>query len=1027
MPKIYDEQIDFKQGGDNGQNTAGSIQPIADAEPLWSVALGRSPENLRKRTEVLRAAIDELRYYADYDRSLVLRSNATFTFIEPDPLGDPGRKILTMSGDDLWIYPTLTPGALSGGRHRGARMFLQVGPSWVPYSGTAGVNDLTFTASAQYTGMRGYADADDFAIDVNGVSLGANRLTLTLVADPAVAGGVGTMVATVTGTPKVNITLTYGTLTPTTVNDIIAFVNGDLTSQGTYGLAHLIRASTTSLGTGAPTPFVDGVFQGGYDAEAYKVVLATLSAFFNAMDAGTFPNRLREGEGLALSYTPGPVERGVATAKGGRRQSLFDWPSSRIGASSSNVAPSPGWNLFNTGREPEKIPGSVPIGKMIDGKFVFIDGTIVDSAPISLGESSITLDRLAATAPVPGAALVSYGGSGPWNADASASANPDIPAGTVQATLDSVVSDLASEAATDSGTRRVGGEPIAGSVSALNVAQNVTAGSVREQLSQILNATAGLTQGGGVNARVSEYGHVLKGPRPITKDLSVLSLPSAGGQRFSGLMTGGTFELIAAPARTAREEMMDFLIQPIGGVTLAGVPVVLPAESVVIGSAADRLLMTGVNIAARYPFIQALFPTMNTYSQVQPANKAFSGCIVVLITGAVAAGNDGDGYYYFEKCTNGVTFEIQLKRLDGTAAVFTGTNFAAAVLVFCNARVVGNNPSSHRERVFHISENFAEKVIAMPGLTQPWVETYHANMSSVGADAIKGSYMLSNKAVWKPTEATPRDTDNILGTTDKGLLDGVEDGIAVNASLSHHHGLTSSRIEKSTNTPLTFIGAAASAITLSQLDDYIMLPTPPPGYTATAAIMLIKMNLDSTAAALALASIAARVSASYGSTYNGANALMAIHQQYLKQNAGGVADLRDFYVEVTLQPDAARQIAFHLTTSTPDVNLVVAGLEVSCRFLVLSKTTMLDGQSGTAASIGGVIAAEQTVTGLTGMTAGSVGRFLELSNAASAENNGVFLITAYNSPTSVNIRNPLGTVGADGNNPNIIWSERIVN
>ena len=90
----------------------------------------------------------------------------------------------------------------------------------------------------------------------------------------------------------------------------------------------------------------------------------------------------------------GPVERDVAAAKGGRRQSLHDWPSARTGGSSDNTAPASGWNLFNTAREPEKIPGSVPVGKMLNGRFVFIDGTNVGVTAISLTESHRSLARL---------------------------------------------------------------------------------------------------------------------------------------------------------------------------------------------------------------------------------------------------------------------------------------------------------------------------------------------------------------------------------------------------------------------------------------------------------------------------------------------------------------------------------------------------------------------------------------------------------------------------------------------------------
>lgn len=80
------------------------------------------------------------------------------------------------------------------------------------------------------------------------------------------------------------------------------------------------------------------------------------------------------------------------------------------------------------------------------------------------------------------------------------------------------------------------------------------------------------------------------------------------------------------------------------------------------------------------------------------------------------------------------------------------------------------------------------------------------------------------------------------------------------------------------------------------------------------------------------------------------------------------------------------------------------------------------GQTGSAVSIAG-IAPTMTITGLTGMTTASVNNFLTLSGAASAGNNGTFLITAYNSATSVDILNTSG-VGGDANNGSISWTER---
>ena len=83
----------------------------------------------------------------------------------------------------------------------------------------------------------------------------------------------------------------------------------------------------------------------------------------------------------------------------------------------------------------------------------------------------------------------------------------------------------------------------------------------------------------------------------------------------------------------------------------------------------------------------------------------------------------------------------------------------------------------------------------------------------------------------------------------------------------------------------------------------------------------------------------------------------------------------------------------------------------------------LSGQTGAAANVTTFGAGVSTMTGLTGMTANSVGNFLTVSGAASAGNNGTFLIVAFISATSVQIANAAG-VAADANNGSITWTER---
>jgi hypothetical protein len=82
----------------------------------------------------------------------------------------------------------------------------------------------------------------------------------------------------------------------------------------------------------------------------------------------------------------------------------------------------------------------------------------------------------------------------------------------------------------------------------------------------------------------------------------------------------------------------------------------------------------------------------------------------------------------------------------------------------------------------------------------------------------------------------------------------------------------------------------------------------------------------------------------------------------------------------------------------------------------------ISGQSGASASILGA-APDIIITGLTGITEASSCRFLTLSGAASAGNNGTFQITEVVGPGSVVINNPAGITG-DLNNGSINWVER---
>lgn len=111
-----------------------------------------------------------------------------------------------------------------------------------------------------------------------------------------------------------------------------------------------------------------------------------------------------------------------------------------------------------------------------------------------------------------------------------------------------------------------------------------------------------------------------------------------------------------------------------------------------------------------------------------------------------------------------------------------------------------------------------------------------------------------------------------------------------------------------------------------------------------------------------------------------------------------------------------------------DQALDIAGSLIQSQTMTLSEEPLgygapIAGQTGSAASVTSFATPVATITGLTGMTAASIGRMLTISGAASPGNNGTFLIIALNSATSVDITNA-GAVAGDANNGSIVWTER---
>lgn len=770
---FYDQLLRFFQSSDSGQDNSASIQPIGN-EKLVPDVLNRAVEHLRKRTERVRDSVETLLYLADYDRGFVLRSDARFKF-HSETGGRYSLQMVTGTEDDLWVYPALTPGRTSGGRRKGGVVFV----NGLPYAGVYLTNDITFAVNADYVGHRGYADGKNY--DGGGgnpaISLGANGVTLSLVADPAVAGG--TITSTISGSPKRNITITYGTQgSSTTIDQLISYVNnhGNTFSGEIYGPSRFFRASRdpATPGTAPPTAFANGVVRGSYDAEAHQVTAAQLAAFFAVTD-----NQLREGESLAIAYVPGPVETGISVPKGGRRQSLWDLPTDRAGTVVQNTTPSVGYNLINTGFEPHKIPGAIPIGKVVEGEFIFVDGTRLGlEKECLLGESTTVWDRLAAVAAnLSGARSIGVEFSEYFHAwtddDNEVAGHKRVGNTTLLATLNQFIEFYGRTTTDNSGTRRIGGEALTSTTTAQNAANlvNLTAGSLREQLASLLTS---------INRRVSENGHFMVGAAPIAKMFGAAGQPASGAMFLQSVLHDPANLMNLAPAGV--HESASLSLQALVYANPADLSNdFLAANEEFSFSSADQLVasMSGTrfgNVVAKLPIV----------------NDSLSGKTVPLvyakITGLSGAADATDGWYYVSAYNTGSKL-LKFRKRDGTAPDFTSMSGTVTVTLY-SIVAVDNDWRFTRFHVFQFNGPGTSvnpwAVFGAADVNARMLDVFTPNGGGSGAGTLRARYYPDR--IEFGTGGSLRTTRALLHVDDHAKLSGIATGTPVDATDNHHHG-----------------------------------------------------------------------------------------------------------------------------------------------------------------------------------------------------------------------------------------------
>lgn len=310
-------------GLDTGWTDNTAIRPLTNGEPANQTVMRRPDENIRTRTEVVRAEIEALKYLTDADRSLLLTSSADVTWAGL-PTGT-----FTLSGTlpyTLILRPFMAP-ALST-------------PSKLVVHTNAGLTNSILFATRQ-DGLTG--EPRQYS--------GANAITVDF------APGVGTPIAiTVNGSPLNHIHVAYDStaITGTTNNQLMTalLASGVLTTLG-------VTVAFTGTGTDlVAVPVGEQITQflsGAADAEQHFITQAHLTSFF-----ADSLNILIEGDVLCVSYADL-----VLGGNGGRRQSINENP--------ENKAQDAGLNLFLLRRFPERLPGALPLATVSNGLLIFIN------------------------------------------------------------------------------------------------------------------------------------------------------------------------------------------------------------------------------------------------------------------------------------------------------------------------------------------------------------------------------------------------------------------------------------------------------------------------------------------------------------------------------------------------------------------------------------------------------------------------------------------------------------------------------
>lgn len=322
--------VDFTTGTDTGAATTDAIAPHSDGEKLNQAVLRRPAENLRQRTEVLRAAGEDVAYLQQADRGLVLAGPGRVTWPGSTTAAATGIAVLT---DVLYLVPLLTPGAA------------QVAPvppvassyGTLKLKRATGASDAILVSSLR----RSYA--------------GGDRINITVVPGAVFACTLVDEIA-----PAYDRTIQITATPATTLLTVITALNA-LTADAPA--TQLVSAALTggALNADLVLDTQARVFiSGNYDGEGHALTPANLASFFSTYTTDAY---LAEGDSLCVQF----AMLTDTASTGGRRQALPE---------NANTAVTPAM-FFNSRVHPERLVGALPVCKVVNGDLVFATGITV--------------------------------------------------------------------------------------------------------------------------------------------------------------------------------------------------------------------------------------------------------------------------------------------------------------------------------------------------------------------------------------------------------------------------------------------------------------------------------------------------------------------------------------------------------------------------------------------------------------------------------------------------------------------------